>query len=114
AVSYVASTQPASEMTIIPAIAVRMISQPPAYVGLPPIRTMRRSTGRMTGSVNERSMRPRALKGEIRRERSNHDPSATRAVTTTSPKTAYRTTGIGQLRAIGRGDDPLLLDLVRG
>src|SRR3954470_15208620 len=91
-----------------------MISQPPAYVGLPPIRTMRRSTGRMTGSVKARSVRPRALNGETRRERSNHEPSATRAATTTSPKTAYRTNGIGQLRAVGRGNDPLLLDLVRG
>ena len=86
AIKNVEYSQPVRESRTIPATAVITTSQPPACTGLPPMRTSRRSTGRMTGSVNARSARPTAPKDEMRRVRTSQDPSAMSAARTTRPK----------------------------
>src|SRR5947208_7363213 len=66
-----------SVMNKTPATATPTASHHPACTGLPPARTRRASTGRISGSLAARSVRPSALKGEMRRVRTSQDASAT-------------------------------------
>src|SRR2546426_8876807 len=67
------------ESTRTPATATTTTSHHPACTGFPPRRTRRASTGRRTGSVTLRRVRPNPPNGDTRRVRTSQPASATRA-----------------------------------
>src|SRR5256885_1865552 len=67
------------ESSRTPATATTTTSHHPACTGFPPRRTRRASTGRRTGSVTLRRVRPNLPNGDTRRVRTSQPASATRA-----------------------------------
>src|ERR1043166_2443648 len=77
-----------SDNRTTPAAATPTTSHHPACTGLPPARTRRRSTGRISGSLAARRARPSAPNGDTRWVRTSHEASAAMRLTANTPMTA--------------------------
>src|ERR1043166_2081223 len=84
----VPASQLRSDNRTTPAAATPTTSHHPACTGLPPARTRRRSTGRISGSLAARRARPSAPNGDTRWVRTSHEASAAMRLTANTPMTA--------------------------
>src|SRR5712692_10361686 len=78
------------ESSSTPATATSTTSHQPACTGFPPRRTRRVSTGRRTGSVTLRRVRPNTPNGDTRRVRTSQPASATSAASEKAANTRIR------------------------
>src|SRR2546425_657027 len=78
------------ESSRTPATATSTTSHEPACTGFPPRRTRRVSTGRRTGSVTLRRVRPNTPNGDTRRVRTSQPASATSAARQQAANTRIR------------------------
>src|SRR5438093_1110646 len=78
------------ESSRTPATATSTTSHHPACTGFPPRRTRRVSTGRRTGSVTLRRVRPTPPNGDTRRVRTSQPASATSAARQKAANTRTR------------------------